>query len=75
MQYSAKTRPHIMGRAVASVAVVVTGAIAVLPGPRRSSAQATLDTENRYPNVGAIMVWRVDESNQPVELRASPAER
>jgi hypothetical protein len=34
-----------------------------------ASAQATVDIENRYPAVGAIMVWRVDEAGKPVELR------
>jgi hypothetical protein len=47
----------------------MTAAIAVLLGSVRSSAQATVDADNRYPNVGAIMVWRVDDSKKPVELR------
>ena len=51
------------------MAWVLTGAFAVLPGSAVTSAQATVDTENRYPNVGAIMVWRVDDSGKPVELR------
>ena len=33
------------------------------------SAQVTVDLENRYSNVGAIMVWRVDDAGKPVELR------
>ena len=33
-------------------------------------AQVAVDLENRYPNVGAIMVWRVDDAGRPVELRA-----
>lgn len=52
-----------------SVVAVVTGAGAVLLGTVGSSAQATVDAESRYPNVGAIMVWRVDDSGKPVELR------
>jgi hypothetical protein len=40
-----------------------------LLGPVRSSAQATVDVENSYANVGAIMVWRVDYSGKLVELR------
>src|SRR5262245_6774340 len=52
------------------VAAVMTGAVAVLLGSVRSSAQATVDAANIYPNVGAIMVWRVDDSAKPVELRA-----
>jgi len=34
------------------------------------SAQATIDANNRYPQVGTIMIWRVDVAGQPVELRA-----
>jgi hypothetical protein len=33
------------------------------------SAQVTIDLENRYANVGVIMVWRVDGAGKPVELR------
>ena len=47
----------------------MTGALAVLLGSVAASAQATVDTENSYANVGAIMVWRVDDSGKPVELR------
>jgi len=58
-----------MNCAIRSVAATMTAAIAVLLGSVRSSAQATVDADNRYPNVGAIMVWRVDDSKKPVELR------
>jgi hypothetical protein len=34
-----------------------------------ASAQTVVDVENTYSNVGAIMVWRVDDSGKPVELR------
>ena len=34
-----------------------------------SWAQATVDLENRYPHVGVLMVWRVDDAGRPVELR------
>jgi hypothetical protein len=37
--------------------------------PTTVSAQTTIDSENRYPNVGALMVWRVDAAGKPVELR------
>jgi len=47
----------------------MTGALAVLLGSAAVSAQATIDDQNRYPSVGAIMVWRVDDSGNPVELR------
>jgi hypothetical protein len=40
----------------------------LLPAP--APAQTTVDAGNRYPSVGAIMVWRVDASGKPVELRA-----
>jgi len=62
-----------MNSAIRSVASVMTGALAVLLGSVAASAQATVDTENSYPNVGAIMVWRVDDSGKPVELRGSQA--
>ena len=32
------------------------------------SAQASIDDENRYANVGAIMVWRVDDGGKPLRL-------
>jgi hypothetical protein len=40
-------------------------------GPRATItlAQAVVDVENRYANVGVIMVWRVDDAGNPVELR------
>jgi hypothetical protein len=43
---------------------------ALLLAAAAASAQATVDVENRYQNVGAIMVWRTDEAGEPVELRA-----
>ena len=58
-----------MNSAIRLVAAVITGAVAVLLGSLTSSAQATVDAENSYPNVGALMVWRVDDSGRPVELR------
>jgi hypothetical protein len=49
--------------------VNVTAALfALLAGSSGVSAQATVDIENRYPNVGTIMVWRVDESGKPLQL-------
>jgi hypothetical protein len=47
----------------------LAGIIALAPGSMRISAQATVDLENRYPNVGVIMVWRVDDAGKPLELR------
>jgi hypothetical protein len=58
-----------MNWALKSVAAVMTGAVAVLSGSVRSSAQAAVDADNSYPNVGAIMVWRVDDSGKPIEFR------
>ena len=52
-----------------SIATAIAGTIALGPGSMTVSAQATIDLENRYPNVGAIMVWRVDGAGKPVELR------
>jgi hypothetical protein len=53
-----------------SIAIAIAGTIALVPGSMTLSAQATIDLENRYSNVGAIMVWRVDDAGKPVELRA-----
>jgi hypothetical protein len=52
-----------------STATVLAGIIALGLGSMTSSAQVTIDVENRYPNVGVIMVWRVDNTGKPVELR------
>jgi len=49
---------------------IATTVIALLLGSVSGSAQATIDATNRYPQVGTIMVWRVDDAGQPVELRA-----
>ena len=58
-----------MNSPIQSVASVITGAPAFLLGSAAASAQATVDTADHYPNVGAIMVWRVDGFGKPVELR------
>jgi hypothetical protein len=52
-----------------SIAAAIAGAIALGPGSRTIAAQVTVDVENRYSNVGALMVWRVDDAGKPVELR------
>jgi hypothetical protein len=57
-----------MNGAIRSIAAVMAGT-ALLLGSVPSSAQATVDAKNSYPNVGAIMVWRVDDAGKPVELR------
>jgi hypothetical protein len=51
------------------MAIAIVGATALGPGSMAIPAQATVDRENRYPHVGAIMVWRVDDAGKPVELR------
>ena len=52
-----------------SIAVAIAGAVVLLSGATTIWAQATIDRENTYSNVGAIMVWRVDDAGNPVELR------
>jgi len=52
---------RFMGRSLCLAPLVCPSAVA--------SPQATADVENRYPTVGAIMVWRVDSTGKPVELR------
>ena len=47
----------------------IAGVIALGSGSMTISAQVTVDVENKYSNVGAIMVWRVDDGGKAVELR------
>lgn len=58
-----------MNWAFKSAVAVITGVVAILSASVRSSAQATVDVDSSYPNVGAIMVWRVDDSGNPIEFR------
>ena len=51
-----------------SIATAVAATIALASGSMTLSAQVTVDLENRYSNVGAIMVWRVDDAGKPVQL-------
>ena len=51
-----------------SIKSIATAAF-VLGAAAPASAQASVDAQNKYPQVGTIMVWRVDESGKPVELR------
>jgi len=53
-----------------SITRVLIGAAALLVGSVAASAQAILDAENNYSNVGALMVWRLDDSGKPVQLLA-----
>ena len=49
---------------------VIAWAIAMLLGSASVAAQVSVDLENRYSNVGAIMVWRVDSfRNAPAVTR------
>ena len=59
-----------MNYAIRSIATGLTGMIALLLGSMAVSAQVSIDSENRYPNVGAIMVWRVDDTGNPLQLLA-----
>jgi hypothetical protein len=58
-----------MNRATKSIVTAIAGIIALWCGPTTLSAQTTIDLENRYPQVGVIMVWRVDSAGKLVELR------
>jgi hypothetical protein len=58
-----------MNYATSSMVTAMASIIALGPGSMTISAQAVVDLENRYPNVGVIMVWRVDDTGKPVELR------
>ena len=51
------------------IATALVGIISLALASSTMSAQVTVDIENRYPNVGVIMVWRVDDAGKPVELR------
>jgi hypothetical protein len=62
-----RSRGELCWRGV-SVATALIGTIALLPESRTIAAQARIDGENRYANVGAIMVWRVDDGGRPVRL-------
>lgn len=51
-------------RATAGIVALLLGSVA----PPALSAQATVDLENRYSNVGTIMFWRVDDEGKPLQL-------
>lgn len=53
-------------RVIASAMAVV---ITLTTVSATAFAQTTIDLDNRYSNVGTIMVWRVDDAGKPVELR------
>jgi hypothetical protein len=58
-----------MNEANRSIATAVAAILVLVPASAPLSAQAVVDAGNRYPSVGAVMVWRVDEAAKPVELR------
>ena len=58
-----------MDFAIRSIPTGLAGVTALLFGSMAASAQLTIDSANSYPTVGAIMIWRVDDSGNPVELR------
>jgi hypothetical protein len=63
-------RADSMKTPLGSAAAVITVAVALLLGSAAAPAQTSVDVDNRYPSVGALMVWRVDDSGRPVQLRA-----
>lgn len=50
-----------------ALALLATLAV-LLFAPPRLEAQVSVDALNEYPNVGAIMVWLVDDDGQPLAL-------
>jgi hypothetical protein len=56
-------------KAIPTVLSPIIAAVLVVGSPVSAAGQATVDVENRYPNVGVLMVWRVDSTGRPVELR------
>ena len=57
---------HHPGR---SIVAALASIIALGPASTPIPAQVSVDLENRYSNVGVLMVWRVDDAGKPVELR------
>jgi hypothetical protein len=59
-----------MAKRQRTVEIALVGALALGTGSVPVPAQATVDVENRFPSVGAIMVWTVDDDGRPLQLRA-----
>ena len=57
-----------MKRTIKSIAMMVVVMLSLLLASTNLSAQATVDVENKFPNVGALMVWLVDEFGKPTRL-------
>ena len=51
-----------------SITTGIFATIVLLPGAITLRAQAAADLENRYSNVGAIMIWRVDDAGKLSQL-------
>jgi hypothetical protein len=49
---------------------VMVGVVTILGGSPSVWAQLSVDSANQYANVGAIMVWRVDDAGEPTQLLA-----
>jgi len=58
-----------MNHTSGSIATALASIVALGPGSVATSAEVTIDLDNRYSNVGVIMVWRVDDAGKPVEMR------
>ena len=52
-----------------SLSTVLAGVIALGSAAVALPTQVALDLDDHYPAVGAIMVWRVDDAGEAVELR------
>ena len=48
--------------------IVLSVAAVLLAIASSARAQVTVDLENRYSNVGTIMVWRVDDAGEPLQM-------
>jgi hypothetical protein len=57
-----------MTYATSPMMAATAGIVAMLAGSTALPAQATLDLDNRYPSVGTIMFWRVDDAGKPLQL-------
>lgn len=57
-----------MNRRTKWLTTAIGSILALVPGSTILSAQTTVDLENRYSSVGAIMVWRLDDTGKPVQL-------
>ena len=54
-----------MNSAIRSMSGVIITSLVIQFGAVTASTQASVDSDNSYPNVGALMIWRVDDSGKP----------